>query len=336
MIIRVYIACLLSFACAENITRVQGAGESDGLYKFGHFELEEATQPSTVSATNDTITLKDVKFISKISPTESLLVTDKNLTWKYNDVEDTLEEITYKGDKKPYESGGFKQSGEAEYGFSKQLLRMYVSSGSVEAKLVVNHSTDDNSSEFSVPVPLRAAIYDATNPPRILYLNAEIEERVTPSILMYTKDRLVLNSATMDCDNNKKPSSVEIRPTGGNKGGFSNDAAGGIGSDGRSFWVLTADKFALYLWGKCGLITEKDASGKDKVDSQNNPIQKPNHTYNPFKFDKKSQYLKVSYADKDASKLPLGVWLNVADKTKPFVEGKIIAISEDGKLLSSK
>ena len=341
MIFRVYTLCWLALACADEINRVQASGGGDeGAVVFGNYELKEvATEPSGMPAQSAPATLKDVKFISKISATESLLITAKNVTWKYDEVADTLTKITYDGDK-TYDSGGFVQSGEIEYGFSQHLLRLYVKD-SQKARLVVTPSMT-GTGEFSVPVHLEANLYDASQPPLMLYLDAETEDRPVPSVLMftkgkdtkgkYTKSKYVLNSFAMICAG-KGPSSVMLEI--GDKFDLSaTKGAAGIASDGRSFWVLTANDFALVIWRGCEQVAEKDANGKDETDAQGNVIEVPKYDYKPVEF-KTVDKLSVPYRGGNANKLPLGIWIDVSNKEHPVIAGKIISISAEGKLLSA-
>ena len=323
--------CLLALACADEINRIQSTVDADAVV-FGHYELGEvATEPGDMPAQSEDVTLRDVKFINKISATESLFVTEKNVTWKYDEEANTLTKITYSGDK-TYESSDFVQSGTTEYGFSKHLLRMYVKA-SKAAHLVVTPSMTGTGG-YSKPVLLEASLYDANKPPLMLYLDAETEDRNVPSVLMFTKGKYVLNSFAMTCED-KGPISVQIGA--GDKYNLSDTkkGVGGIGSDGRSFWILTDNDFSLLMWYGCTQLAEKDASGKEVKDSQGNVSKKASHDYKHFSFKFTNRKLSVSYRGENASRLPLGIWIDVSNNKRPVIGGKIISISTEGKLLSA-
>ena len=322
--------CLLALACADEINRIQSTVDA---VVFGHYELGEvATEPGDMPAQSEDVTLRDVKFINKISATESLFVTEKNVTWKYDEEANTLTKITYSGDK-TYDNGDFVQSGTTEYGFSKHLLRMYVKNK--EARLVVVPNMADSTGEFTA-VPLETILYDASKPPIFLYLDAETEGRNMPSVLLYAtakekgKDgvekevgKYVLNSFAIGCEDSPiSPVKLGI----GDKFNLSASKIGaaGLGSDSRSFWVLTDSSFALVVWHGCTVETVEGAKGNHK--------NKYDYQHLDFKSGKK---LSVSYKGESASKLPLGVWIDVSNKEHPVIEGKIISISAEGKLLSA-
>lgn len=319
---------LLALACADEINRIQSseAGGDGNAVVFGHHALEE----ESVTIDSDKATLKDVKFISKISPTVSLLVTEKNVTWKYDEVANTLTEISYNKNKDYNSKGEFVQSGNIEYAFSEHLLRMYVRDSKI-AKLVAVPSTAAAGGEHSTPVYLDEGLYDATKPPRILYLDAETEDKDVPAVLLFTygknrgKDvgQYVLNSSAMLCDG-EGPSEVKLGGIG-DKFDLPSTRKGsaGIASDGKSFWVLTEKGFALVLWQNCEL-KDKEGSGEKEKE----------YDYNGFPFNE-GTLLSVTHKGKNAGHLPLGVWIDVSDKEKPFIDGKIIAIDENGKLLTA-
>lgn len=319
MIFRVYTLCWLTFACADDINRIQSA-EDAGKVAFGHYELEEIeSEPDDMPAQSEDATLKDVKFISKISATESLLVTEKNVTWKYDEAANTLKKISYSGDKTHSPGGDFTQMGDIEYGFSQHLLRMYVKN-KTEAKLVVTPTMPGTKNSFGETVSLEAKLYDDEKPPRILYLDAETENRKVPSVLMFTqeketsKGKYVLNSDAMTCGGT---SPIPVKLTIDRLFDLSetNVGAGGIASDGASFWVLTAENFVLYVFHSCKQVEKNNKYDYEGIDF--------------------SRTLSASYGGQSASKLPLGVWIDVSQKDRPVIKGKIIAISEEGKLLSA-
>lgn len=328
MIFRVYTLCWLTFACADEINRIQSAEEDDGAVAFGHYELEEIeSEPDDMPAQSEDATLKDVKFISKISATESLLITEKNVTWKYDEEANTLKKISFDGNKTPYESDLFTQMGDIEYGFSQHLLRMYVNN-KTEARLVVVPSM--SLGEHHAVVELDSSLYDDTKPPRILYLDAEeTENRKVPSVLMFTQEKetgkgtYVLNSDAMTCGGTS-PFPVKLNISREFNLSDTNVGVGGIASDGASFWVLTAKDFVLYVFHSCKQVEEEKGQGET--------VEKPVYDYKGILISKK---LNVSYRGESASELPLGVWIDVSKKDRPVIEGKIIAISEDGKLLSA-
>ena len=318
MIIRVYIACLLSFACAEDITDVRSVDDIGGSPTY-RLEAVEVTMGNSTAAT-----LKDVQFISKISETVSLLVTNKNVTWKYDEAANTMETISFDEAKKKSEYNSlFKPLDESEFGFSKQLLRFYKKKDETEAQLVTNYDKiieDGNS--FSVTVPVGANIFDKGNPPVILYLNADMEEDwATPSVLIYTKGGFALLSDKMTCED-KGAEPVNISGAGGSPviKGASGGLVGGIGSDGKSFWASTSKQFVLYRQHGCKLVDK----GGGKVS---------NHDYKSFSLDDEEPLFKVSYEGNDAFDLPLGVWIDVSGDDDPVVKGNILSISKEGKLL---
>ncbi len=334
MIFRVYMLCWLAFACADEIDRVHSsaAAGSAATVTLGQYELGEVdTEPSGMPAQSEDATLKDVKFISKISATESLLITEKNVTWKYDEAANTLTKITYSGNK-TYDNGAFVQKGTIEYGFSQHLLRTYIKSDQ-EARLVVTPSMTGTGG-FSTPVILESNLYDKEKPPLILYLDAETKDRKVPSVLMFTKGMYVLNSHAMTCGG-KDSISVKLKVSAKFDLNVTQGGVGGIASDGASFWVLTAKNFQLYVFHDCKQVEEKDTEGKVLTDAQGNARMKAEYDYKGFDFKQTSEKLGVLYKGESASKLPLGVWINISDKERPVIEGKIISISEEGKLLSA-
>lgn len=339
MIFRLYTLCWLTFACADDISRIESTEASDesDAVAFSHYELEEIeTEPDDMPAQNEDATLKDVKFISKISATKSLLITEKNVTWIYDEEANVLKKISFDGDKTYLNEGDkWTQMGDIEYGFSQHLVRMYVKD-KTRAKLVVvpSMSTPDS---FAT-VHLSPERYDHEKPPRILYLDAETEKRTVPSVLMFTWEKVtregketsigkyVLNSDTMTCG---RTHSIPVLLDIGRKFDLSakNIGAGGIASDGASFWMLTGSKddegkvvkknFELYVFHGC------------EQKGENNEYNYEGVTF------KAGGRLSVSYKGQSASKLPLGIWINVSQKDRPVIEGKIISLSEEGKLLSA-
>ena len=330
MIFRLYILCLLLCACADDINRVQ-ATDTDALLAelgFGDYVLEEVEQePTNMPAQSEAVTLKDVQIISKISATVSLLVTDKNVTWKYDEEEDTLTKITYQGSKKAYGGTNYVLSGTAEYGFSKQLVRIYAQEDRM-AKLVINRDVGSNGEEFSNPIDIPEVLYDKDNPPRILYLNADRQERETASVFIISDKTFVFNSPEMGCAG-EKASPVMISKVS-NASTDTKSLTAGLGSDDKSFWSLNKGNFQLYIWHDCKMEEEDDGAG--------GKVTKPKHSYPAFVVEingeDKSPTLQVTYKGDNATVLPLGMWINVSDKKKPTIEGKIISISKEGKLLS--
>ena len=335
--------CLLALACADEINRIQATVDADAAaVVFGHYELGEfATEPEDVPAQSEDVTLRDVKFISKISATESLLVTAKNVTWKYDEEANTLTKITYSGDK-TYDSGDFVQSGETDYGFSQHLLRLYVKNSKEAMLVVVPNMTGPGG--FSAPVHLVPNLYDASKPPLMLYLDAETEDRQVPSVLMFTtaeeegeeKGKYVLNSFAIGCEDSPISPISPVKLGIGDQFNLSASKMGaaGIASDGRSFWVLTDNDFALVIWHGCEQVAEKDANDEEKTDAQGNVIKKPEYDYKNATF-KTVDRLSVSYKGQSASKLPLGIWIDVSNKEHPVIAGKLISLSAEGKLLSA-
>lgn len=325
MIIRVYIACLLSFACAEDITYVRGANGAGGAPTY---YLEE--QSVDVGNTSD-VTLKDVKFISKISETVSLLVTNKNKTWRYDEEANTMEAISFADDnKKEFHDNSFQLLDKSEFGFSKQLLRFYEKKDKSELELVINYASIDSSGKsFGTPLRVDSERYDKDDPPVILYLDADKEEDwAIPSVFMYNKGGFILLSNKMTCED-KDPSPVLI---GGSAkagspviAGASDGIVGGIGSDGKSFWALTHEQFVLYRQHGCKL--EVNEEGK----------RVSNHKYTDFPLGEGQKSLfQLSYQDKLVHGPPLGVWIDVDGNNDPVVKGRIISISKDGKLLTAE
>ena len=152
-------------------------------------------------------------------------------------------------------------------------------------------------------------------------------EKLTSAGKETSEGRYVLSSDAMTCGEKTVKLNVgrqfDLSDT--------NVGAGGIASDGASFWLLTGSKgdegkvvkknFELYVLHGCE--QEKDAEGKTK------------YNYQPVKFKTVGSKLNASYGGQSASKLPLGVWIDVSQKDRPVIKGKIIAISEEGKLLSA-
>lgn len=337
MIFRLYTLCWLTFACAADINRIHSEDEASDdadAVAFGHYELEEIESEPDDMPDQDGTSLKDVKFISKISATKSLLITEKNVTWIYDEQANALKKISYDGDR-PYTAEGFTPMEGIEYGFSQHLLRMYVKNDNTKAKLV-DVSTAPQS--FGT-VPLSPKRYDHEKPPRILYLDAETEKKKVPSVLMFTWKKetnketnketsigeYVLNSDTMTCG---RPHPIPVLLDIGRKFDLSdtNIGVGGIASDGASFWMLTGRKdddkvvkknFELYVFHGC------------EQEGENNK-----YNYEGVKF-KAEGRLNVSYKGQSASQLPLGIWIDVSKKDHPVIEGKIIALSKEGKLLSA-
>ena len=312
MIFRLYILCLLLCACADDIYRTQATGTAALLAElgFGDYVLEEVEQePTNMPAQSEAVTLKDVQIISKISATVSLLVTDKNVTWKYDEEEDTLTKITYQGSKKAYGGTNYVLSGTAEYGFSKQLVRIYAQEDRM-AKLVINRDVGSNGEEFSNPIDIPEVLYNKDNPPRILYLNADRQERETASVFIVSDKTFVFNSPEIGCAG-EKASPVMINKVS-NASTNTKSLTAGLGSDDKSFWLLNKGNFQLYIWHDCKIeeTSEDDGAG--------GKVTKPKHSYPAFTVEEdETPRLRVTYKGDNVTVLPLGMWINVSDKKSP-------------------
>ncbi len=359
MIFRACVLCLLSCACADEVTLRSSAGSEALLERLGFSDYvlkELVEQPEGVPEQGEPVTLKDVQFVSKISSTESLLVTAKNVTWKYDEEDNSLEKITYLGNKTfaADQSSGrdYAQSeGGAEYGFSSQLVRMF--DNGEEGKLVINYDTNDDDTDsdggdneeeeeggesreyYTLPIPR----YDENSPPRILYLNADGEGRETASVFVAAELpdpgsptgfvwAFLVNSPALECGG-QRPSPIKVTSPMARE----ENLVVGFGSDKKSFWLLNPrsnsdDRFLLYVWKGCKLEEKKDRDGDVQTT--------PRHDFPPFTDEeKRSPRLNITYQGKAVTSLPLGMWIDVSDVENPAVTGGIVAINKDGKLLST-
>ena len=335
MIFRCYMLCWLALGCAENINRPQISGSSalwNGL-RFGSYVLEEVAQePTNMPAPSDPATLKDVKFISKISPTESLLVTDKNVTWKYDEEKDTLTKMTYTGSKQDG-IGSYVQNGTAEYGFEKHIARVF-SENSKKGKILIDYDTGSDDEEFD-SIDISESLYDAQKPPRILYFNGDRKEKRSTSVFVITGKTFVLKAPDIKCET-ETAYSVKISRVFKEKDKAESVIAG-MGNDDKSFWLISPDTgFALYIWHGCKL------EDTGKTDTEGKKVTSPQHKYEGFgvKFDGSDEVtpppMTVTYQGNNVTDLPLGMWIDVSDKKNPVIIGRIIAISKEGKLLSAE
>lgn len=319
MFFRACVFCLLLFACADDIdSRLQGdvdkaSAESGGL---GSYELVEVDTPQGMPS--GAATLSDVKFISKIAAGVSLLITDKNVTWRYDENRNELEELKFNGTKISPGLSGYSPAVKL-YGFGKQLLQFYYHD-TEGARLIVHK---DNA--FGMPINIEGNLYNKDKPPRLLHINPTGEaDGKRPAVLIYTagsadeqgkvKSKFVIGGPELGCIENQG-GVVNISPEEVSAiiSGSVNALVGGVCSDGKSFWAMTDKSSRLY-------------TGKVTCDDKNNP----SYAYTP-----RNYKLEITVAGKRVNGLPLGIWMDVEDHENPKISGAVVAI-KDGKILISK
>ena len=329
MIFRICIACLLMFACADDIdierSRVSSeepdGGNTDGIV-FGRYNLKPPeSEPTNMPSAAE---LLKVKFISKISATASLLVTGENKTWKYDEAANNFEAIVYEGDHTtPSNLQTYTILQPDKYTFSANgdgLARLYAKE---DAKLVIfcdedNAACGGGDKVFKVLVSLPGSAYDASAT-RILHIGAAGAD-TDPPVLMLTKDKnkantFVLASKQLACEG-QEPSPVTIKA--GDKTTSSDKVVGGVGSDGKSIWIRDDLRFYMYWPRSCKLEGEKISYDYQHV------VKKP------------LSALKILHNGAVVSGQPLGMWMEISvvdDEVAVEVKGAVLGISKDGKLL---